>query len=50
MSVFQNIITRTSIDKGWSGDKKYCAVTADGEKYLLRISSIDRLERKRREY
>lgn len=50
MSVFQNIITRTSIDKGWSGDQKYCAVTADGTKYLLRISSIDRLERKRREY
>ena len=50
MSVFQNIITRTPIDKGWSGDQKYCAVTADGIKYLLRISSIDRLERKRREY
>ena len=50
MSVFQNIITRTPINKGWSGDQKYCAVTADGQKYLLRISSIDRLERKRREY
>ena len=50
MSVFQNIITRTSIDKGWSGDEKYCAVTADGQKYLLRISSVDRLERKCREY
>ena len=50
MSVFQNIITRTPIDKGWSGDQKYCAITADGQKYLLRISTIDRLERKRREY
>ena len=50
MSVYQNIVNRTSIDKGWSGDQKYCAVTADGTKYLLRISSIDRLERKRREY
>lgn len=27
----------TEIEKGWSGDKKYCAVK-DGEKYLLRIS------------
>lgn len=27
----------TEIDKGYSGDKKYCAVL-DGEKYLLRIS------------
>ena len=50
MSVFQNIITRTPIDKGWSGAQKYCAITADGQKYLLRISTIDRLERKRREY
>ena len=50
MSVYQNIVNRTPIDKGWSGDQKYCAVTADGTKYLLRISSIDRLERKRREY
>ena len=50
MSVYQNISSRTLIEKGWSGDQKYCAVTADGEKYLLRISPIDRLERKRREY
>ena len=50
MSVYQNIVNRTPIKKGWSGDQKYCAVTADGTKYLLRISSIDRLERKRREY
>ena len=50
MSVYEKIVTRTSIDKGWSGDRKYLAVTSDGEKYLLRISAIDRLERKRREY
>ena len=50
MSVFQNIISRSPIDKGWSGDQKYCAVTTDGIKYLLRISYIERLERKRREY
>ena len=31
-------VTKTPIEKGWSGDKKYCAVTADGEKYLLRIT------------
>ena len=50
MSIYEKIISRISIEKGWSGDQKYCAVTADGTKYLLRISSIDRLERKRREY
>ena len=50
MSIYEKIISRIPIEKGWSGDQKYCAVTADGTKYLLRISSIDRLERKRREY
>lgn len=50
MSVYQNIISRIPISKGWSGDQKYCVLTSDGKKYLLRISPIDRLERKRREY
>ena len=50
MSVYEIVVARTPIDKGWSGDRKYCAVTADGKEYLLRISSADRLERKRREF
>ena len=50
MGIYEQIVTRSPIDKGWSGDKKYCAVTSDGTKYLLRISAPDRLERKRREY
>jgi len=50
MGIYDQIVTRSPIDKGWSGDKKYCAITTDGTKYLLRISAPDRLERKRREY
>lgn len=50
MSVYDTLVTRVPIEKGWSGDRKYCAVTADRQRYLLRISAIDRLERKRREY
>ena len=50
MSVFETIVCRSAIDKGWSGDRKYRAVTSDGEVFLLRISSLERLERKRREY
>lgn len=50
MRIFPKINSRTPIDKGWSGDQKYRAVTADGHTYLLRISPIDRLKRKRREY
>lgn len=42
--------TRIQIKKGWSDDKKYCVTTHDGEKYLLRISKIEQLERKRVEF
>lgn len=50
MKIYKTILRRTSIDKGWSGDRKYCAVTSDGQKYLLRISSPEQLDRKKREY
>lgn len=45
--IFDNIIERIPVDKGWSGDRKYCAVTASGEKYLLRISPMERLEQRK---
>ena len=48
--IFETIATRQPIDRGWSGDKKYCATATDGVKYLLRISPADRLERKKREF
>ena len=50
MSIYDTFVSRTPVEKGWSGDQKYCAVAADGTKYLLRISPASRLERKRREY
>ena len=50
MSLYQRIIHRSPIEKGWSGDRKYCAMLENGEKYLLRISPLDRLERKHREF
>ena len=50
MAIFDSIISKTNIDKGWSGDRKYCAIASEGEKYLLRVSTIDRLDRKRREF
>ena len=48
--LFDTIISRVFVDKGWSGDKKYCATTADGTKYLLRIAPVEKLERKRLEH
>ena len=37
MSDFQ-FISKVRIEKGWSCDEKYCATTADGTKYLLRVT------------
>lgn len=42
--IFDKILESYPINKGWSDDKKYCVTTTDGEKYLLRISKIGRLE------
>lgn len=50
MKLYETILSRTPIDKGWSGDRKYCVTTPDGSKYLLRISPMERLERKKREF
>ena len=38
-------VSKTPLEKGWSSDKKYCAVTEDGAKYLLRTSPKDRKKR-----
>lgn len=43
-------IEKTSIQKGWSTDRKYCVVDATNTKYLLRISDVDQFEKKRLEY
>lgn len=48
--IIDSIVSRTPIDKGWSGDKKYCVITADGTKYLLRISPMERMERRKGEF
>lgn len=48
--IYETIVSRTPIDKGWSGDRKYCAVGADGRKYLLRVSAPERYDRRKQEY
>ena len=50
MDIFQTIVKRTLIEKGWSSDRKYCVLTSDGKKYLLRISPIEKLFRKKQEF
>ena len=48
--IYETIVSRAFIDKGWSGDQKYCAVTSDGSKYLLRVSNFERKDRRNQEY
>ena len=43
-------VSKELIEKGWSGDKKYCAMDESGGSFLLRISSPEQYERKKTEY
>lgn len=45
--LYENIVSRQPVEKGWSGDRKYCVQTADGSRYLLRISPMERLEQRK---
>lgn len=38
----EKIKTKELINKGWSGDTKYCAATENGEKYLLRVTTREK--------
>jgi len=48
--IYESIIEAYPIEKGWSPDKKFRAVTASGKSYLLRISPPERLERLSSQY
>ncbi len=45
-----NFITKESITKGWSSDKKYCVTNECGTKYLLRISDTALHDKKLAEF
>lgn len=45
--IYDSIVKKIPIDKGWSKDQKYCITSTDGAKYLLRISSLDRYDSKK---
>lgn len=40
--LFDQIVTKQAITKGWSCDKKYCVTVSAGTKYLLRITPYDK--------
>ena len=45
-----DLLSKQPINRGWSGDRKYCAVDGNGVRYLLRISDIAKYETKRHEF
>ena len=44
------IVKRIPIHKGWSPDKKYYGEDIEGQKYLIRISSIESYNRRLKEF
>lgn len=40
--LFDAIIQKEPVTKGWSCDQKYCAITSDSNRYLLRITPLDK--------
>ena len=50
VSVISRFVSCEPIDKGWSGDQKYRVTDARGGVFLLRISPMERYERKQREH
>lgn len=48
--ILDTIVHRSPIEKGWSGDKKYCAIASDGTKYLLRVSPGEKHDRRKKEF
>lgn len=44
------IVKREPVDKGWSGEQKYCVTDEKGDKYLLRIVPAECYEEKKEEF
>ena len=48
--IFERIVSRTPVDKGWSGDRKFRVEDAEGNVYLLRISPMEKYEQRKGEF
>ena len=50
MSVFENLVYRESIDRGWSADRKFRAADGEGNVYFLRISPESQYEKRKLQF
>lgn len=50
MSIFETIVSRESIDRGWSADRKFKALDDAGRTYFLRISPLAQYENRKLQF
>ena len=48
--IFNRIVSRSPVEKGWSGDRKFRAEDESGNVYLLRISPMEKYEQRKGEF
>ena len=48
--LYQKIVKKEPLLKGWSGDKKYKVTTDEGQTFLLRVSPKERFENRKKLY
>lgn len=50
MSIFEKLVSREPIHRGWSADRKYRAVDSLGRVYFLRISPMEQYENRKLQF
>ena len=50
MRMFENLVSREPIDRGWSADRKYRALDAHGNAYFLRLSPMGQYENRKLQF
>ena len=50
MSIFDRIVSREPVQKGWSLDRKYKVRTSDGESYFMRLSPVSQYKNRKLQF
>ena len=48
--MLKKFVSKEPVLKGWSGDKKYCLTDEQGNRFLLRVTPIEKYDEKMKEY
>ena len=47
--MLKKFVSKEPVLKGWSGDKKYCLTDEQGNRFLLRVTPIEKYDEKMKE-